>query len=405
MEQTKRSSCKYYKKCGGCQLRNLTYAAQLKHKQVSCIKLLGGFCHVSEIAGMENPVRYRCKASAAFAKQRGQTVAGIYRTSRHDVVPVSSCVIQDPDCDAVINAVLRLARELDISIFDENRLKGGLRHVQVRKGYATGQIMATLVTGERKVARLPELVKKLVSAVPRITCVVQNINGGFTAMVTGDENAVLYGPGYIEDELLGLRFRISPGAFFQVNPRQTEKLYSLALDFMALSGGETVFDAYCGTGTIGLLAAKRGAAKVTGVESVQSAVEDARANAQANGINNARFICADAGDYALYMAENGEKCDVLVTDPPRTGSDKRFLSAVCALAPERVVYVSCNPVTLARDLRFLTKNGYKAKKIAPVDMFPYTEHCEVVCLLMRDIAASAAPTAQLKKGPTYARKG
>ncbi|MBR0231843.1 MAG: 23S rRNA (uracil(1939)-C(5))-methyltransferase RlmD [Clostridia bacterium] len=383
MEPTKRSSCPYYKKCGGCQLRNLTYAAQLKHKQINCIKLLGGFCHVNEIVGMDDPARYRCKASAAFAKRRGQTVAGIYRTSRHAVVPVASCAIQDADCDAVINAVLRLARELDIGIFDENRLKGGLRHVQVRKGLATGQIMAILVTGERRVGRLPELVRKLCAAVPQITTVVQNINGGFTAMVTGDENVTLYGPGYIEDELLGLRFRISPGAFYQVNPRQTEKLYSLALDAMALSGRETVFDAYCGTGTIGLLAAKRGAGRVIGAELSQSAVDDARANAEINGIANAEFVCADAGEYACALAEKGEKCDVLVMDPPRTGSDKRFLSAVCALAPDRIVYVSCNPETLARDLRFLTQNGYKAKRITPVDMFPYTEHVETVCLLSR----------------------
>ena len=383
MEQIKRASCAYYKKCGGCQLRNLTYSAQLKHKQIECIKLLGAFGHVDEIIGMEDPARYRRKAQAAFARVRGNIVAGIYKSSRHVVVPVESCPIQHPDCDTVIKAAVKIARGLDISVFDENRLKGGLRHIQVRAGFATGQIMAVVVTGERRVEKLDEFTKRLVAAVPRITTVVQNINGKYTAMVTGEENITLFGAGYIEDELLGLRFRISPGAFYQVNPAQTQILYSLALDAMSLSGGETVFDSYCGTGTIGLLAASRGAGRVIGVESSESAVADARVNAGMNNVENARFVCADAGEYARKLAVNGEKIDILVMDPPRTGSDPRFLQSAAALAPKRIVYVSCNPRTLARDLRFLTRQGYKARKITPVDMFPYTEHVETVVLMSR----------------------
>ena len=382
LEPIKRQGCEYYKKCGGCQLRNLTYAEQLNHKQARVIRLLGGYCHISPIMGMDDPTHYRHKAQAAFGRQRGALVAGIYRSSEHTIVPVKHCAIQERDCDEVIQTAIKLARELDISVFDERVLKGGLRHIQVRKGYFSGQVMAILVTGEKSVKGLDKLVAGMVEKLPFLTTVVQNINNAFTNMVLGDKNFVLYGPGFIEDSIGGMVFRISPGAFYQVNPKQTEVLYKLAVDYMDLSGSETVIDAYCGTGTIGLLAAK-GAKKVIGVELNPAALRDAKVNAAANGINNAEFICGDAGDFAAEYALSGNKCDVLIMDPPRTGSDIKFLKSVAALAPKRIVYVSCNPETLARDLRFLTNHGYKAKKITPVDMFPFTDHIETVVLMSR----------------------
>ena len=380
--QIKREGCEYYKKCGGCQLRNLTYEEQIRLKRSEVIKLIGRYCRVAPVVAMEDPERYRYKAQAAFARHRGVTVAGIYRSSEHTVVPVKRCMIQEAECDEVIQTVISLARSLDISIFNENTLKGGLRHVQVRKGFNSLQIMAVLVTGDEKVARLDELVSLLVQKMPSVTTVIQNVNPKFTNMVLGEKNRVLYGAGYIEDLIDGMRFRISPGAFYQVNPKQTGRLYALAVEAMGLSGSETVFDAYCGTGTIGLLAS-RSAGRVIGVESVAAAVGDARRNAEMNGVSNAEFYCADAGEFALELAASGEKIDVLVMDPPRTGSDIKFLRSVAALAPKRVVYVSCNPETLARDLRFLTSHGYKAKSAVPVDMFPFTRHVETVVLMTR----------------------
>lgn len=378
----KAHACPVAKKCGGCQLQNLPYDRQLQHKQVHVIRLLGKFHHVSEIIGMEHPFHYRYKVQAAFGTRRGQVISGVYQSSTHNIVPVESCLLENETADAIIGTVRRLTADFGLRPFDDRTMRGFLRHVQVRVGYATGQIMVVLVTARWDFPRGEEFVSALLAAHPAITTVVQNLNDRRTSMVLGERSRVLYGPGSIEDRLGGLTFRLSPGAFYQVNPAQTETLYGVALAFAGLDGSQTVLDAYCGTGTIGLLAAAD-AKRVIGVELNADAVEDARENARRNGILNAVFYQGDAGDFLRAAAGAGERVDVLLMDPPRAGAGRDFLDAVCDMKPPKVVYVSCNPVTQARDLAVLTRGGYKVRCIQPVDMFPHTDHVETVCLLSR----------------------
>lgn len=374
--------CPYAKKCGGCQLQNLPYARQLQHKQVKVIRLLGRYHHVSEIIGMDYPYHYRHKVQAAFGMLRGKLISGIYQSSTHTIVPVESCQIEDIVADAIIATVRKLAVSFKLRTFNEKTMSGFLRHVLVRKGYATGQIMVVIVTGQWEFPKKDKFIAALISEHPEITTVVQNLNDKYTSMVLGGNNRVLYGQGYIEDCLCGLRFRLSPTAFYQVNPSQTEILYNKAIEFAELDGTQTVLDAYCGTGTIGLIAAAK-AKKVIGVELNADAVNDAKRNAVSNGIKNAVFYCADAGEFMTEAAKAHEQADVVLMDPPRTGASTDFLKALCSLAPKKVVYISCNPETQARDLAYLTRHGYKVRRIQPVDMFPHTEHVETVVLMTR----------------------
>lgn len=379
----KAHTCPVYKRCGGCQLQNMDYAEQLSYKQRKVIGLLGKFCHVSEIIGMENPYHYRNKVQAAFGLDRRGIISGIYQSSTHKIVPVDSCLIEDEKADAVIVTVRKLLDSFRLGVFNEKSLKGFLRHVLVKRSFSTGQLMVVLVTGTPVFPHKNDFVAALLKAHPEITTVVQNVNSRFTALVLGERSIVLHGEGKIEDELLGCRFRISPKSFYQVNPVQTEKLYSLAMDYLDPREGETVVDAYCGTGTIGIIAARRGAGKVVGVELNADAVKDAKENAKLNGIDNIEFVCADAGEYLSDLAAGRRKVGGVIMDPPRAGSTVQFMSSVVKLAPERVVYISCNPETLARDLLYFARNGYKVRKITPVDMFPHTNHVECVCLLTR----------------------
>lgn len=374
------NGCPVYKKCGGCQLQNMTYEEQLHHKQVKVIRLLGKFGRVNQILGMEVPLHYRCKVQAAFGRDRGQIVSGVYQSSTHKIVPIDSCMIEDEAADAIIVTIRKLAKSFKIKPFDDVSMTGFLRHVLVRKGYYTGQIMVVLVTGSEPFPSCRSFINALVGRHPEITTIVQNINGKFTSLVLGEKNIIRYGQGYIEDSILDCTFRISPKSFYQVNPQMTTVLYGKALEFMALTGAETVIDAYCGTGTIGLLAARK-AKRVIGVELNPDAVRDAKWNARRNGIENAEFFPGDAGEFMTEMAAAGEQADVVIMDPPRAGSDRRFLDSLATLAPKRIVYVSCNPETLARDLKHLLLKGYRVNRIQPVDMFPHTEHVEsVVCL-------------------------
>lgn len=377
------NGCALYKKCGGCQLQNMTYAQQLDFKQAKEIGLLGKYCHVSPIVAMDDPTHYRCKVQAAFGMNRGKIISGVYQSSSHRIVPVDSCMIEDEGADAVIVAIRKLLTSFKLGVFDERTQGGFLRHVLVRKGLHTGQVMVVMVTGTRQFPKHHDFVKALLKERPEITTVVQSVNDKFTNLVLGDTFTTLYGPGYIEDELCDCRFRISPASFYQVNPRQTEKLYSLAVDAMGLTGSETVVDAYCGTGTIGLIASKR-AGRVIGVELSRDAVRDARVNAKLCGAENAKFYCGDATEFLCGMAEAGERADVVIMDPPRAGSTEAFMGAAAKLGPARIVYVSCDPQTLSRDLAFLTRRGYRAKSITPVDMFPHTSHIETVVLLTRE---------------------
>ena len=315
------------------------------------------------------------------AQRQGQIVSGVYQSALHRIVPVSDCLIEDKVADQIIVTIRKLLKSFKIRPYDEDTGRGTLRHVLVRRGRRSGEILVVLVTAHGMLPGKRNFVRALLQQHPDITTVVQNINAGQTSLVLGPHSEVLYGPGYIREQLGDFTFRISPRAFYQINPVQTEVLYRTALDYAGLTGKETVVDAYCGTGTIGIFAS-RNAARVIGVENNRDAVRDAISNAKANRADNVRFYTADASDFLQGMAKAGEHADVVILDPPRAGSDERFLSAVTTVAPERVVYVSCNPETLARDLGYLTRHGYRVERIQPVDMFPHTEHIETVCLLV-----------------------
>ena len=378
---TEEKKCPLYKKCGGCQLQNLSYAEQLGFKQRKTERLLGGFGRVEPIIGMDEPYHYRNKVQAAFATARnGKIISGVYQSGTHSIVCVDSCLTEDRKADEIIVSVRNMLRSFKIQPYDERSGSGTLRHVLVKRGFKTNQIMVVLVTAGPIFPAKNNFVKALRKEHPDITTIVHNINPYQTSLVLGERENVLYGTGKIEDELCGLTFRISPRSFYQINPVQTEVLYNTAMEYADMSGREKVIDAYCGIGTIGLVASKR-AGEVIGVELNRDAVHDAISNAKRNGIKNVRFFCDDAGEFMLGMAQDGERADIVFMDPPRAGSDECFLSSLVTLAPKKIVYISCNPETQQRDLRLLTKRGYKVEKIQPVDMFPHTNHVETVVLL------------------------
>ena len=295
---------------------------------------------------------------------------------------MEDCLIEDAAADAVLRDIRDMLQDFKIKVFDERSGFGWLRHVLVRRGFATGELLVVLVAASPIFPLQKPFVKKLVERHPEIRSVVLNVNDRYGPVVLGTREKVLCGPGYIEDVLCGNRFRISPRSFYQINPVQTEKLYGKAVEFAALTGTETVLDAYCGIGTIGITAAGQ-ARQVIGVELNRDAVKDAIANARLNGLKNCWFTAGDAGEYMEQMARDKLRPEVVFLDPPRSGSDERFLRSLLKCAPERVVYVSCDPETLARDLGVLTEGGYAVRRIQPVDMFPYTEHVETVVLMTR----------------------
>lgn len=381
MNEEKR--CPLYKKCGGCQLQNLSYEEQLEYKMKKVVRLVGRFHHVSDIIGMEKPYHYRNKVQAAFGRdKKGQTVSGVYQSSTHRIVPVDSCLIEDEKADEIIVTIRKLLKSFKLKPFDDKKMVGFLRHVLVKRGFSSGEIMVVLVTGGEEFRSKRSFINALLSRHPEITTIVQNINNKRTSLVLGQKSVVLYGDGVIREQLCGYTFTISPKAFYQINPIQTEVLYNKAMDFADIKPTDTVIDAYCGTGTIGIIASKY-AGQVVGVELNRDAVRDAIKNAKINGIDNINFVCADAGEYMVDIANEGLNADVVIMDPPRAGSDAKFLRSVIKLNPKKVVYISCNPETLARDLMFLSKNKYKVRKIQPVDMFPHTEHIECVTLLTK----------------------
>lgn len=383
-----RTPCPLAHKCGGCQLQNLSYKEQLAWKQRKVEKLLKKFGKVSPIIGMDDPWHYRNKVQAAFGVQRGgRIVSGVYQSSTHRIVPVDSCLIEDKKADEIIVTIRNLMKSFKLTAYDEYHEEGILRHVLVKRGFATNQIMVVLVTSGPIFPSKRNFVGALLKKHPDITTVIQNINPYRTSLVLGERENVLYGSGYIEDILCGMRFRISSRSFYQINPVQTQVLYGKAVELAALTGKETVIDAYCGIGTIGLIAS-RSAGQVVGAELNPEAVTDAVANAQLNQAENIRFVAADAGEFMAEMANAGQKADVVFMDPPRAGSDQAFLSSLVQLMPERIVYISCNPETQARDLAYLTKQGYRVQAIQPVDMFPHTNHVETVVLLSHKKADS-----------------
>ena len=381
--EEKVTKCSVSKKCGSCQYQGVPYKEQLAAKQKRMKKLLGKFANVKPIIGMDDPFYYRNKVHAVFDRdKKGNIICGTYEAKTHKVVPIEECMIEDKISQEIIRTIRDMLKSIRIKTYDEDTGYGLLRHVLVRRGFFTDEIMVVIVIGSPIFPSKNNFVKALRKKYPQITTVVLNVNDKKTSMVLGERDIVIYGKGYIRDTLCGCTFRISPQSFYQVNPVQTEILYKTAIEYAGLGRKETVIDAYCGIGTIGLVAAKR-AKNVIGVELNPDAVRDARINAKENKITNARFYQGDAGEFMENMAENGEHADVVFMDPPRTGSDKKFMSSVIKLNPSRIVYISCGPETLARDLEYLTKHGYDVRKIQPVDMFSFTDHCENICLLTK----------------------
>ncbi len=362
---------------------HLPYEEQLAAKQKKVQKLLNSFGKVSPVIGMEDPLYYRNKVHHAFAwSKRTGAVHGSYQEDSHKVVMGKDCLLEDKKSQQIIDTIASLLPSFRITVYNEDTGFGLLRHVLIRRGFSTGEIMVVLVAASPLFPSKNNFVKALRKIHPEITTVVLNINSKRTSMVLGERNIPLYGPGFITDLLCGKRFRISPSSFYQVNPVQTERLYAEAIRMAELTPEDTVLDAYCGIGTIGMTAS--GFCKeVTGVELNAAAVRDARTNAKTNGVRNIRFIAGDAGDYMEQRAAEGIVTNVVFMDPPRSGSDEKFLRSLIRTAPDRVVYVSCNPETLARDLKLLTKGKYKAREIRPVDMFPFCDDIETIVSLKK----------------------
>ena len=387
--------CKVWKKCGGCQFQGVPYTEQIKIKQKNMNKLLKKYGNVKPIIGMENPFYYRNKVHAVFDRdKKGNIICGTYEAGTHRVVPVEECMIEDKTSQEIIRAIRDMLKSFRIKTYDEDTGYGLLRHVLVRRGFSTDEIMVVLVVASPIFPSKNNFVKALRKKFPQISTVVLNVNDKKTSMVLGERDIVLYGKGFIRDRLCGCTFRISPQSFYQVNPVQTELLYKTAIKYAGLGRKERVIDAYCGIGTIGLVAAGK-AREVIGIELNKNAVRDAIVNARENKITNARFYQGDAGEFMEGMVSEGERADVVFMDPPRTGSTEKLLTSMVKLGPSRIVYISCGPDTLARDLEFLTKHGYVTRKIQPVDMFSFTEHCEVVCLLTKQFTERTSTIAIL----------
>lgn len=379
------SVCPLAKKCGGCTYQGMDYKKQLAQKQKMVDKLLRPFGKVHPIVGMKEPYHYRNKVHAVFHREKnGTVISGVYEAGSHRVVKVDSCFIEDKKADAIIVSIRDLLKSFKIQPYNEDTGYGLLRHVLIRVGKHSGQIMVVLVLGSPILPSKNNFVKALRKLHPEITTVVLNVNDKKTSMVLGDKETVLYGKGYIEDTLCDYVFRISSKSFYQINVIQTEKLYQKAIELAALTGKERVIDAYCGIGTIGMVASAH-AKEVIGVELSKDAVRDAIYNAKKNKVSNIRFFQNDAGKFMVGMANAGEKADVVIMDPPRAGSTEEFMSSVITLKPKRVVYISCNPATQARDFKYFVAHGYKVEEIWPFDLFPWTEHTETVALLKRSV--------------------
>ncbi len=370
----------FQKHCGGCPLLTVPYPQQLSRKQARLQTLLGRFAPVEPVRGMAKPWHYRNKAIASFAMQQGKLVCGLYAEGTHRVLPGTECLLQQTALNRTLTAVLDAARGCRWTAFDEDRRTGLLRHVVLR-GTREGRVLVTLVTPTPLLPGSRNFCSALRKAAPWVAGIVQNINPTGTSAVLGNREKVLYGPGQVVDTLCGLQFGISSRSFYQVNPLQTEVLYRMALELAGLTGRETVVDAYCGIGTIGLCAAPH-AGRVFGVERNPAAVRDAAANARRNRLDNASFVCADATVWMGKMADRLHP-DVVFLDPPRAGSTPECIGAVARMAPRRVVYVSCDPETLARDVALFARQGYRARRFVPVDLFPHTRHIETVVLLSK----------------------
>ena len=383
----KKRWCPLFGKCGGCDYVNESYDYELMMKWLREEKLLSRYGKVEKVLPAPSLTGFRCKVQAVCGRDRdGKFITGQYRKGSHHLFPIRSCQLEDGMATAVLQTVRQMATRFSINPYDEDRGTGDLRHILVRTGFFTRETMVVLVTAKKDFPHKEDFVSSLHQKNPNVVTVVQVINNEKTSMVIPDEaeEIILWGKGYIVDRLCGLDFRISATSFYQVNPEQTERLYEIAMNMARLRSTDTVIDAYCGTGTIGLVAAKRGVKRVIGVESNPLAVKDAILNAEATGIKNAEFIADDASKWLKKAQKEGVKCDVLFLDPPRSGSSEEFLAAAGRMNPDAIIYISCNPETLARDLRYITRFlPYRVLGIQPVDLFPGSEHIETVVLMSR----------------------
>lgn len=441
------SPCPVDARCGGCKNLCVPYTKQLIDKQLHIERLFAPLAPdgtISLIKGMKDPYHYRNKVISPFApgkklpprgrdrkaidphnrkaadvrgakggkgkrpRARYEILTGMYAAGSHELVPTDKCLIENETAKKVVLAVRDIMRKHDVAPYREDTGTGFMRHVVVRVGHTSGEVLVTLVTNSDDFPSSKSFCRELIRLCPAVTTVVQNVNERQTNVILGDKERVLYGPGFILDELCGLSFRISSKSFYQVNATQTEVLYRAAMDLAGFDGTQVAIDAYCGTGTIGLVAAKSGAARVIGVDSVESAIRDARTNARHNGVENAEFVAGDATDFMCELAKEGvlgaESPEegaqagglVVLMDPPRAGSTEEFLRAAAALAPERIVYISCNPETQARDVEFLDSIGYAVVAVQPVDMFPHTDHIE--CIVALEPVDSLSPDRWGKEG-------
>ena len=381
--QKTKSRCPWSGRCGGCTMIDVPYEDQIREKQKVVEELIGDFGPVEPFIKMKNPGRYRNKVTSICGiDSRKKPICGVFRERSHEIIPVKTCLIQDRRADAIVQSVFSLFPSFKMKVYDERTGYGMVKAIQVRCARATGQIMVTLVTSGPAFPSRKNFVDALLKLEPSITTIIQNINDRDTTMVLGTREKVLYGNGYIEDTLLGKTFRLSSRSFYQVNSIQTEKLYNIAIDMAGLSGKERVLDAYCGIGTIGICASDK-AKEVIGVELNEDAAADAQENARLNHADNVTIYADDAGQFMTEMAQKKEPVDVLFMDPPRSGASFDFLQSALILAPKKIVYISCNPETLADNLSYMTDGGYVMKKAVPVDMFPYTESVETVVQLSK----------------------
>lgn len=379
--------CIYYYKCGGCQLQYMSYQAQLNMKKEQVVNLFhrkAKFTNtvIKDTVGMEDPWRYRNKSQIPVGLSKDQQpIMGFYRQRSHDIIDMESCLIQDQQHQQVMNDLKQLISELNISVYNEKTKKGLLRHLVVRTGHYTNQLMIILVTNGKAFKQAESLVDALVRKYPNVTSIKQNINDAHSNVIMGPQSITLYGEEEIEDQLSEVTFNISDQSFYQINSHQTEKLYQQALDYAQLTGDEIVLDTYCGIGTIAIYMAEN-ARHVYGVEVVPSAINDANQNATKNQLENTTFVCGKAEEVILKWKAEGIRPDVVMVDPPRKGCDETFLETILELNPKRIVYISCNPSTQQRDAHILN-HQYDLKEITPVDMFPQTTHIETVALFER----------------------
>lgn len=378
--------CGIVKRCGGCQLQHMSYEAQLQYKTrlvKDAIERIGGLkdVRIHDTLGMKDPWRYRNKAQFPVGLN-GEVIIGFYAGRSHEIINASECSIQDEVNDKVVRIVREFIKKYDVSVYDEKTGKGLIRHIVTRKGYKTGEVMVCIVINGEKLPADKALVEMLRKEIEGLKSIVLNINTKKTNVILGDRNITIYGEGAIYDYIGEFKFRISPLSFFQVNPIQTGVLYNKALEYADLKGDEIVFDAYCGIGTISLFLSKK-AKKVYGVEIVPQAIENARENAKLNEVSNTEFIVGESERVIPGLYKKGVQADIIVVDPPRKGCDERLLEVIAQMAPKRVVYVSCNPSTLARDLKYLSERGYCIAEVQPVDMFPQTVHVEAIIMMTK----------------------